>query len=233
MHGQTCNDRGTVWAYNSGDKSWNTSYVSDESIKADNLTKVGSHYLGEGSYPLKDGRTVYVGAEPDNPKNGDLLYAKDGNWRYDAKSEEWMRIPDGQVPPGGPTTGSGPDGRCLLIDGPNCKSGGPGPGTGPPTGGFPGGPGSGPGSGGGLDSLLRALAPALMQALAPKPPQAPAQQCSSDPNQFAQQQQQYQYQLQMYQYQMQMQQYNQQMQGLMGGNPYGVGYGSGYRIVTY
>ena len=123
VHGQTCNDRGTVWAYNSGDKSWNTSYVSDESIKADNLTKVGSHYLGEGSYPLKDGRTVYVGAEPDNPKNGDLLYAKDGNWRYDAKSEEWMRIPDGQVPPGGPTTGSGPDGRCLLIDGPNCKAG--------------------------------------------------------------------------------------------------------------
>ncbi len=77
-------------------------------------------------------------------------------------------------------------------------------------GGGGGGGGGGTGGGDGIGKMLPALANLLKGLLQPKPPQAPAQACSTDPNTYAQQQQQYQQQLQ--QYNLQLQQYNYQQQ---------------------
>lgn len=66
-------------------------------------------------------------------------------------------------------------------------------------------------SSGPLDSFLKGLTNAF-RPTPPAPPQAAPQQCSTDPNAYAQQQQQYQQQMQQYQYQLQQYQYQQQMQ---------------------
>ncbi len=94
----------------------------------------------------------------------------------------------------------------------------PPPPAGPPPGAVPPPPnnatGFGNGSGaGGLGSFLGGLASALGKAAGtPQPPQQPAQQCSTDPNIYAQQQQQYQQQMQQYNYQLQQYNYQQQQQ---------------------
>ncbi|MBI5457589.1 hypothetical protein HY971_02595 [Candidatus Kaiserbacteria bacterium] len=73
-------------------------------------------------------------------------------------------------------------------------------------------------SSGPLDSFLKGLANAF-KPTPPMPPPAAAQQCSTDPNAYAQQQQQYQQQLQQYNYQLQLYQYQQQQQNqYYGGN---------------